>query len=236
MGIDGVGAGIGSACPVFASLRSDRGTCHNRRCCPPCERFRVWCTVGTTRSLWSPHGLDCHAVGCCSFGACGSKVKRAEDAGPICVALIVGCRNSFLAGRRWNSPRPRIVVILYQQEDSMRKPLSMGAIAAFSMLISSTAIAVAGSESIQIRHLQLAQIPGDPPVSTKRTVNLNEEDRHTIREIVLKDRKLEKAPENIKVAIGETVPQGVHLQPMPEDVTRKVPQLKNNTYFVKGEE
>jgi Protein of unknown function (DUF1236) len=116
----------------------------------------------------------------------------------------------------------------------MRKPLSMGAIAAFAMLISSTAIA--GSESIHTRYLQLAQLPTDPPVSTKRTVNLNEEDRHTIREIVLKDRKVQKAPESTKVAIGEAVPQGVNLQPMPDDVTRKVPQLKNNTFFVMGEE
>jgi hypothetical protein len=118
----------------------------------------------------------------------------------------------------------------------MRKPLSMGAIAAFAILISSTAIVVAGSESIHIRHLQLAQLPNGPPVTTKRTVNLNEEDRHTIREIVLKDRKVQKAPESTKVAIGETVPQGVNLQPMPDDVTRKVPQLKNNTFFVKGDE
>jgi hypothetical protein len=120
----------------------------------------------------------------------------------------------------------------------MRKPLSMGTITAFAMLISSAAVAIAaaGSESIQIRHLQLAQLPGDPPVITKQTVNLNEEDRHTIREIVLKDRKVQKAPESTKVAIGEAVPQGVTLQPMPEDVTRKVPQVKNNTFFVKGEE
>ena len=119
----------------------------------------------------------------------------------------------------------------------MRKPLSIGAIAAFAMLIGSAAVAtaVAGAESITQR-LQLAQLPGDPPVSTKRSVNLNEEDRHTIREIVLKDKKVQKTPENTKVAIGETVPQGVHLQPVPDDVTRKVPQLKNNTFFVMGEE
>jgi hypothetical protein len=118
----------------------------------------------------------------------------------------------------------------------MRKPLSMGAIA-FALLINSVAVAIAAadSESIQTRN-QLAQVPGDPPVITKRTVNLNEEDRHTIREIVLKDRKVQKAPESTKVAIGEAVPQGVNLQPMPDDVTRKVPQLKNNTFFVKGDE
>jgi hypothetical protein len=118
----------------------------------------------------------------------------------------------------------------------MRKPLSMAAIAAYAILIGSTAIAVAGSESIDARYLQLAQLPTDPPVITKRSVNLNEEDRHTIREIVLKDRKVQKTPENTKIAIGEAVPQGVSLQPMPDDVTRKVPQLKNNTYFVMGEE
>jgi hypothetical protein len=127
--------------------------------------------------------------------------------------------------------------MLHKQEGSMRKPLSMGALA-FAMLMSSAAIvfAAANSESIHTRYLQLAQLPGDPPVSTKRSVNLNEEDRHTIREIVLKDRKVQKAPESTKVAIGEAVPQGVNLQPMPDDVTRKVPQLKNNTFFVMGEE
>ena len=116
----------------------------------------------------------------------------------------------------------------------MRKPLSVGAIAVFALLSGSAVTAAA--ESIHTQQLQLAQIPGDPPVSTKRSVNLNQEDRHTIREIVLKDRKIQKAPENAKVAIGEAVPQGVNLQPMPEDVTRKVPQLKNNTFFVMGDE
>jgi hypothetical protein len=119
----------------------------------------------------------------------------------------------------------------------MRKPLSMGAIAAFALLISSAAVAIAaGSESFQTRNLQLAQVPGDPPVSSKRSVNLNQEDRFTLREIVLKDKKVEKVPESTKVSIGEAVPQGVNLQPMPEDVTRKIPQLKNNTFFVKGDE
>jgi hypothetical protein len=120
----------------------------------------------------------------------------------------------------------------------MRKPLSMGAIAASAMLIGSAAVATAaaGSESIHTQRLQLAQLPTDPPVSTKRSVNLNEEDRHTIREIVLKDKKVQKTPENTKIAIGEVVPQGVNLQPVPDDVTRKVPQLKNNTFFVMGEE
>jgi hypothetical protein len=119
----------------------------------------------------------------------------------------------------------------------MRKSLSMGAIP-LAMLIGNAAVATAAadSESIQTRHLQIAQGPSEPPVISKRSVNLNQEDRHTIREIVLKDKKVQKAPESTKVAIGDAVPQGMNLQPMPDEVTRKIPQLKNNTFFVKGEE
>jgi phosphoglycerate dehydrogenase-like enzyme len=164
---------------------------------------------------------------CCRAGGSAS-------AAPASVRSRDGTR--FLLVTSGNSPRPRIVLFLHQQEGSMRKPLSIGAIAASAMLLGSTAIAVAGSESVHARYQQLAQLPTDPPVIAKRSVNLNEEDRHTIREIVLKDRKVQKTPENAKVAIGEAVPQGVNLQPMPDDVTRKVPQLKNNTYFVMGEE
>ena len=37
-----------------------------------------------------------------------------------------------------------------------------------------------------------------PAISSRRTVNLTEEDRHTIREIVLKDTQVSKAPANTK--------------------------------------
>src|SRR5262249_47290136 len=124
-----------------------------------------------------------------------------------------------------------IVFILYQQESSMTKLLSFGAAAAFATLLSSAAsMAPLGPA----RATALAQV--EPPVSSSRTVKLTEQDRHTIREIIFRDTKFEKAPENIKVAIGEAVPQSVHLEPMPADVTRKVPQIKNNTFFVKGDE
>jgi hypothetical protein len=84
------------------------------------------------------------------------------------------------------------------------------------------------------RPIGLAQV--EPPVSSSRTVKLTEEDRHTLHEIILRDMKVEKAPDNIKVSVGEAVPPGVHQQPIPADVTRKVPQIKNNTFFVKGDE
>jgi len=89
---------------------------------------------------------------------------------------------------------------------------------------------------MQADRLEMAQAPGEPAISSSRTVKLTEEDRHTLREIILRDMKVEKAPHNIKVSIGEAVPPGVHQQPIPADVTRKVPQIKNNTFFVKSDD
>jgi len=115
----------------------------------------------------------------------------------------------------------------------MPKLLSFGVAAAFVTLLGSGApMAQLGP----VHALPIAQAPGEPPVSSSRTVKLNEEDRHTLREIILRDMKVEKAPDNIKVAIGEAVPPGVHQQPIPADVTRKVPQIRNNTFFVKADD
>src|SRR5262245_22596223 len=117
----------------------------------------------------------------------------------------------------------------------MPKLLSFGVAAAFAMLLGSAA-PIAQLGSAHASPVALAQAPGEPPVTSSRTVKLNEEDRHTLREIILRDMKVEKAPDNIKVSVGEAVPQGVKVQPIPADVTRKVPQIKNNTFFVKGDE
>jgi Protein of unknown function (DUF1236) len=125
----------------------------------------------------------------------------------------------------------KIVFIVYQEESSMPKFLSLGVAAALATLLGSAAsVAQLGPA----RATALAQV--EPPVSSSRTVKLTEQDRHTIREIIFRDTKFEKAPDNIKVAIGEAVPQSVHQQPIPADVTRKVPQIKNNTFFVKGDQ
>ena len=115
----------------------------------------------------------------------------------------------------------------------MHKLLSFGVAAALTALIGSAA-SMTQLGPMHARPIALAQV--EPPVSSSRTVKLTEEDRHTLREIILRDMKVEKAPDNIKVAVGEAVPPGVHQQPIPADVTRKVPQIKNNTFFVKGDE
>ncbi|HEY6992811.1 MAG TPA: DUF1236 domain-containing protein [Xanthobacteraceae bacterium] len=69
------------------------------------------------------------------------------------------------------------------------------------------------------------------PVNPK--LNLTLEQRHTIREII-KDKKADAASADVAVAVGEPVPQGVNLQPMPSVVAQKVPQVKTHSYFLTG--
>ena len=90
----------------------------------------------------------------------------------------------------------------------MPKAFSIGVATAAIALGCGTASATAQLDLEPALHIQLAQVPGDPPVSSKRSVNLNQEDRFTIREIVLKDKKVQKVPESTKVAIGEAVGEG----------------------------
>src|SRR5262245_32616678 len=64
---------------------------------------------------------------------------------------------------------------------------------------------------VRAGNANLAQAPaGEPPaISSRRTINLTEEDRHTIREIVLKDLNVRKESDGVKTAIGDAPPQGV---------------------------
>ena len=52
-------------------------------------------------------------------------------------------------------------------------------------------------EAVPTLESRVAQ--AQPPVSTQRSVKLTEEDRHTIREIILKETKVDKAPANITI-------------------------------------
>jgi len=83
----------------------------------------------------------------------------------------------------------------------------------------------------------LAQISGqkDSPLpSSSRTINLTEENRHVIREIILKDPNVHKqdAP---RAVIGNASPAGVTVQSFPAEVTQKIPSLRSLAYFVTGD-
>ena len=70
----------------------------------------------------------------------------------------------------------------------------------------------------------------DAPTQPK--VNLTLEQRHVIREIV-KDLKTEQAPAEQGISIGAEVPKTIELQPMPAEVSAKVPQIKSHLFFTK---
>jgi hypothetical protein len=85
-------------------------------------------------------------------------------------------------------------------------------------------------------HVVQSQAPQgqEPVITTARTVKLTEEDRYTIREVILKDAKVPKM-EKANVAIGDPTPPGVTTEKFPELVAEKIPSLRNHTYFVTDE-
>jgi hypothetical protein len=85
-----------------------------------------------------------------------------------------------------------------------------------------------------------AQIPstsGAAPSQTAETVNLTMEQRHIIKEIIIKDMKIEPQDqaEKVPMTVGEVVPSGIPLKPMPVEVAAKVPQVKSHSFLVKDD-
>jgi hypothetical protein len=83
-----------------------------------------------------------------------------------------------------------------------------------------------------------AQAPASAPVAMpEETVNLTMEQKHVIKEIIIKDMKTPAAPDAAQVDAkpGDASPQGVALQPMPVEVAAKVPQVRTHSYFVAGD-
>ena len=118
----------------------------------------------------------------------------------------------------------------------MRIPLQAAMLAVALLVCGPIVIETSGAATLfAALHDKIAQAQTEPVLPTSRTVNLTEENRHVIREIILKDMNVKKAPENLDVSIGGPVPASVSPQPFPGDVTQKIPALKSNTFFVAGD-
>ena len=61
------------------------------------------------------------------------------------------------------------------------------------------------------------------------------EQRHIIKEIILKDLKTAPQATNAPLSVGATVPSGIPLQPIPVEVSAKIPQLKTHSFLVKDD-
>ena len=84
-----------------------------------------------------------------------------------------------------------------------------------------------------------AQIPTSaPPVKPQETVNLTMEQKHIIKEIIIKDLKTGGSQDQaarVPTKIGDVVPAGIALQPIPVEVAAKVPQIKTHSFIVKDD-
>ena len=84
-----------------------------------------------------------------------------------------------------------------------------------------------------------AQVPSTVPVvKPADTVNLTMEQRHVIKEIIVKDMKIAPPQDQaakVPSAVGQVVPSGIPLQPMPVEVAAKVPQVKSHSFLVKDD-
>jgi hypothetical protein len=66
-------------------------------------------------------------------------------------------------------------------------------------------------------------------------VDLNMEQRHIIKEIILKDLKVAPQTAAVPNKVGEAVPSGIPLQPIPVEVSAKIPQIKSHSFIVKDD-
>src|SRR5436190_16764688 len=71
--------------------------------------------------------------------------------------------------------------------------------------------------------------------TTAPELKLTMEQRHIIKEIVLKDLKPAKTAGTLQISVGDSVPAGVDVQPFPADISQRVPQIKAHAFFVTGE-
>jgi hypothetical protein len=81
--------------------------------------------------------------------------------------------------------------------------------------------------------------PGSGPSPSQQSaesVNLTMEQRHVIKELIVKDMKIAPPAEQaakVPTKVGDVVPAGIPLQPMPVEVSAKVPQLKAHSFIVR---
>jgi hypothetical protein len=106
-------------------------------------------------------------------------------------------------------------------EDEMRK---VSAVAAVALMLSCLDAVTYAQTSVP-----------QEPVTTSHKLNLTLEQRHVIKEII-KDMKTESAGAEVAPSVGDPIPAGVKLQPMPADIAQKVPQVKTHTFFVTDEQ
>ena len=95
-------------------------------------------------------------------------------------------------------------------------------------------VALAGLSGLALSPPAWTQGTSDPVVApAPRTINLTQEQRFIIKEIVLKDLNIAKERGDAPETIGDKVPQNIPLHAMPPEIAQKVPQGRSHSFFVK---
>ena len=81
--------------------------------------------------------------------------------------------------------------------------------------------------------------PEEAPISSQRTINLSEEQRHIIREAIFadrpqSDRQPNESGDKAAANIGDVIPPGVETHDFPELVSTKIPALKSHVYLIRA--
>jgi hypothetical protein len=69
-----------------------------------------------------------------------------------------------------------------------------------------------------------------------RTINLTAEQRHVIKEVILKEQNVAKADAGLSTSVGDVLPASVITHSFPSELGEKIPQVKSHVYIVKGNE
>jgi uncharacterized protein DUF1236 len=102
-------------------------------------------------------------------------------------------------------------------------------------------LVIAAAAALTLSMPVIAQVPGPSPGTpgsgpSVESVNLTMEQRHVIKELIVKDMKIAPPADQaarVPTDVGAVVPSGVPLQPMPVEVSAKVPQLKAHSFIVR---
>jgi len=96
-------------------------------------------------------------------------------------------------------------------------------------------LAIAAAAAVALAAMPAGAQAPQSPLPQQEKVDLTMEQRHIIKEIILKELKVAPQTAEVPTEIGQAVPTGVPLQPVPVEVSAKVPQLKAHSFIVKND-
>lgn len=121
-----------------------------------------------------------------------------------------------------------------RESEQAMKSLLLTTIAALTLIAGDLSVSAQNADDAkkeQPSASQASERRSTTGVGTSR-VKITEEDRHVIREIVLKEGRVKPVDSQLTVEVGSNIPDTVELHEFPKIVVEKVPQVKTYSFFV----